>query len=630
VEAALRQQYGVAEAVVVVREEGGEKRLVGYYVREEGAEAGTGKVREGLKAKLPEYMVPAVLVELEALPLTSSGKVDRKALPEPGGERPELEAVYVPPRNPVEELLVSVWADMLGVERVGIHDSFFDLGGHSLLATQLVSRLGAAFGREISLTDIFERPTVAGLAEKLALLRDARGAALPPVLPTPPAEYLPLSFGQEAYWSPEQGGADNVLNNTPLALRLAGELDVEAMRRSLTELLRRHESLRTVFPLREGVPVQRICPPYEVELPVVALESLPEPEREAEARRRVGQEALRPFELAHGPLVRCHLFRLSETVHVMLVNMHHALTDFVSLSVLVGELAALYLAYREGAPSPLPEPALQYRDFTRWQREWMRGETLERVRAYWARRLEALPAEVRLPRDFSAPAQEQFRSATVDFLLPPELAEQLRALCRREGVSLFMLALTAYQVMLSRYSQQEDVYVGFAHAQRPRPELDGMIGMFAGYFVIRGDLSGTPSFREVLGQMRTACLEAFEHQGLPHVELMKLLPGVCKVGFTFSSREGQLSGVPGLDVRPVMMTRGVSLYDVKLSMSEGPEGLGGSFEYRTELFAPETIHAMRACFEALLTHAVSEPGRPVRELAASHSAPEPSSQKRAV
>jgi hypothetical protein len=471
---------------------------------------------------------------------------------------------------------------------------------------------------------------VAGLAEKLALLRDARGAALPPVLPTPPAEYLPLSFGQEAYWSPEQGGADSVLNSTPLALRLTGGLDVEAMRRSLTELIRRHESLRTTFPLREGVPVQHICPPYEVELAVIGLESLPEPEREAEARRLVEREALRPFDLARGPLVRCHLSRLSETVHVLLVNMHHALTDFVSLSVFVGELAALYLAYREGAPSPLPEPTLQYRDFTRWQREWMQGETLERVRAYWTRRLAGLPAEVRLPRDFSAPAHEQFRSATVDFLLPPELAEQLRALGRREGVTLFMLALTAYQVMLSRYSWQEDVYVGFAHAQRPRPELDGMIGMFAGYFVIRGDLSGTPSFREVLGQMRTACLEAFEHQGLPHVELMKLLPGLCKVGFTFSSREGQLSGVPGLAVRPVMMTRGVSLYDVKLSLYEGPEGLGGSFEYRSELFAPETIHAMRACFEALLAQAVAEPERPVRELAASHSAPEPSSRARSA
>ena len=622
VESVLRQQPGVADAVVVVRQETGDKRLVGYYVRQEGVAVEAGAVREGLKAKLPDYMVPSVLMELEVLPLTSSGKVDRKALPAPGAERPELGVAFVAPRNAVEELLASIWADVLGVERVGIHDNFFDLGGHSLLANQLVSRLRAALGQEISLRDIFNQPTVAGLAEKRASLRDAPGAALPPVLPTPPAEYLPLSFGQEAYWSPEQGGADSVVNSTPLALLLNGTLDVEAMRRSLTELIRRHESLRTTFPVREGVPVQRIHSPYEVELPVSSLESLPEEERQAEARRRVEQEVLRPFELAHGPLVRCHLFRISETVHVLLMNMHHALMDFVSLTVLVGELAALYVAYREGAPSLLPEPALQYRDFTRWQRQWMQGETLERVRSYWARRLEALPADMRLPLDFPVPAQEQFRSANVNFLLPPELAEQLRALCRREGVSLFMLALTAYQVLLSRYSRQEDIYVGFAHAQRPRPELEGMIGMFAGYFVIRTGLSGTPSFREVLGQVRTACLEAFEHQGLPHVELMKLLPGPCKAGFTFSSRDGQRSGVPGLDVHPVMMSRGVSLYDVKLSMSEGPEGLGGSFEYRAELFAPETIQAMRDCFEALLADVVAEPERPVRELAASHSAPE--------
>ncbi|HSP77155.1 MAG TPA: condensation domain-containing protein, partial [Myxococcaceae bacterium] len=448
----------------------------------------------------------------------------------------------------------------------------------------------------------------------------------------PPVEYLPLSFGQEVYWSPEQGGADNVVNSTPVALRLEGPFDVEAMRRSLTEIIRRHESLRTTFPTRDGVPVQHIGAPYEVALPVDSLESFPESEREAEALRRVEQEARRPFELAHGPLVRCFLFRLSETSHVLLVNMHHALTDFVSLSVFMGELAVLYGCFREGRPSPLPELPIQYRDFTRWQREWMQGETLERVRAYWARRLEGRPEDVSLPTDFPRPSHESLRSESLDFLLPPELSGELRAFCRREGITVFMLALAAFQLLLSRLSGQQDIRVGFAHAQRPRPELEGMIGMFAGYFVIRSELSGASTFREVLGLVRTACLEAFEHQGLPHVELTKLLPGLCRIGFTFSSREGEQSAaVPGLDVRPLMMSRRVSLYDVKLSLSDGPEGLGGCFDYKAELFAPETIQSLRDGFQSLLAQILEAPEQPVRSPVAEpsfHDVPSPQRSSR--
>ncbi|SEN18984.1 amino acid adenylation domain-containing protein [Stigmatella aurantiaca] len=593
VEAVLAECPGVREAAVGVKEVGGDKRLVAYVAGEVEADG----VREWMRGQLPEYMVPATYVILDTLPLTTSGKVDRAKLPEP--EQAGRGKAYVPPRTPMEQIVADLWAGLLQVERVGATDNFFDLGGHSLIATQFMSRIGALFGRELALAAIFECPTVAALASKLSESGQTQAASLPPVLHTPPVEQLPLSFCQEVYWSPEQGGADNPLNSSPVALRLDGALDVEALRRGIEEIVRRHESLRTCFPLVDGIPVQRILPPAPLTLDAVDL-GASEAGQEAELRRLLRTEMDRPFDLSRGPLVRCLLYRLSPVAHVLLVNMHHAVTDFVSFSVFASELAMLYAAFREGHPSPLPELPLQYQDFTRWQHAWLKEGALERLREYWARTLAGATEDVNLPTDFPRPRHESCRGESLERALPPELAASLRAVCRQEGVTLFMLLLAAFQVLLARQSGQQDVRVGFAHAQRLRPELDRLIGMFAGYLVIRTDLRGCGTFREVLGRVRTQYLEAFTHQGLPHTELVRLLPGLCRIGFTFSDQEARPTGVPGLDVRPLMQTRGWTLYDLKLGVSDGPAGLVATLEYKTELFRPESISALLGGWVRLL------------------------------
>ncbi|MBZ4422336.1 amino acid adenylation domain-containing protein [Myxococcus sp. RHSTA-1-4] len=611
VEAVLGECPGVREAAVVVKEVEGDKRLVAYVA----GEVEVGPVREWLRGRLPEYMVPAAYVVLEALPLSSSGKLDRKALPEPETERAGAAEAYVPPRTPMEQIVADLWAGLLQVERVGAHDNFFDLGGHSLIATQFMSRIGALLGRELALATLFENPTVAALAEKLSASELANGQVLPTVVRTPPAEQLPLSFCQEVYWSPEQGGADNPLNSSPVVLRLDGELDVESLRRGIEEIVRRHESLRTCFPLVDGVPVQRILPPAPLEMDVVELGGASVTENEAEALRRAREEIGRPFELARGPLVRCRLYRLSPVAHVLLVNMHHAITDFVSFSIFASELAVLYAAFREGRPSPLPELSLQYQDFTRWQHAWLKDGALERLREYWARALAGSAEDVRLPTDFPRPERESFRGESLDLALPPELATRLRSLCRREGVTLFMLLLAAFQVLLARRSGQKDVRVGFAHAQRLRPELERLIGMFAGYLVIRTDLQDCGTFRDVLGRVRTRYLEAFAHQGLPHAELVRLLPALCRIGFTFSDQEGRPTGVPGLEVRPLMQTRGWTLYDLKLGIADGPAGLVATLEYKTELFRPESVAALLGDWVRLLESITADVEQPLEHAA---------------
>ncbi|RKH25150.1 condensation domain-containing protein, partial [Corallococcus sicarius] len=369
----------------------GDKRLVAYFTASQAPQP--AELRAFLEQRLPSFMVPAAFVLLDALPLTAAGKVHRAALPAP--EQKGLTDSYVAPRTPTEELLANLWGDMLGHERVGVQDDFFELGGHSLLAAQLITRIRATFDRELSLNDLFDAPTVAALAAKLASAREAPDAARPPVEPGEPVEQLPLSFSQQAYWSPERGGPASPLNSVPTAFRVEGPLDEAALSQALTELVRRHEILRTTFPVEDGVPVQRIAAPGGFPLERLDLEHVREEAREDAALTRLREEAWRPFDLERGPLMRALLLRLSDARHLLLLNLHHALTDLVTGQVLLSELAALYGAFLEGRESPLPEPTLQYRDFTRWQHAGLRAEALDSLRSWWRQKLDTplpLPA----------------------------------------------------------------------------------------------------------------------------------------------------------------------------------------------------------------------------------------------
>ncbi|HEX9936581.1 MAG TPA: amino acid adenylation domain-containing protein, partial [Longimicrobium sp.] len=618
IEARLAEHPAVHEVVVVARDgEVGDPRLVAYYV---GDPAGAEALRAHLAARLPEYMVPAAFVHMDALPVNPNGKLDRKALPEP--EYGAAEETYVAPRTPVEEVLAGIWAEVLGVERLGVHDGFFELGGHSLLATRAVSRVRELFGVELPLRALFEGPTVAELASAVEEMRRAGLPVLPPVVPAGRTGALPLSFAQERLWFLDRLEPGSATYNHPAAWRLEGALDEAALERALGEIVRRHETLRTVFAEVNGSPVQVIAPFGGFALPVEDLSGLSEADREAAARRRAGEEAARPFDLATGPLFRAVLLRLGAEDHVLLLGMHHIVSDGWSMGVLRRELGALYAAYLEGGESPLPELAVQYADYAVWQREQWAGEALDRQLSYWRERLAGAPELLELPTDHPRPAVQAFRGASVPVELPPELLERLQALGRSEGATLYMTLLGAFQVLLGRYAGSDDVVVGSPIAGRTRGEVEALIGFFVNTLVLRTDLSGDPSFREVLRQVREATLGAYEHQEVPFERLVaELQPErslshspLFQVMFALQNAGGQGGTLPGLQVGEAGAAMEIAKFDLALTLAATPQGLRGDLSYSTDLFERGTIDRMLGHLARVLEEAAARPEARLSEL----------------
>ncbi|MFP2903051.1 condensation domain-containing protein, partial [Corallococcus sp. 4LFB] len=421
VEAALVAQPGVREAVALVRDEATTgKRLVAYVVAQPGHTVDAASLRSALKQRMPEYLVPSALVVLESLPLNANGKVDRRALPAPEADG-SRKGPYEAPGTATEEVLAALWAQVLGVARVGALDDFFELGGHSLLATQVVSRLRTAFGVEVPLRALFEAPVLRALAERVdAVVRGGRGAQPPPLVPRGHSEATPLSFAQQRLWFLDQLQPGSALYNLPAAVRLTGRLDEQALRRTFQELVRRHESLRTTFHSVAGEPVQHVAASLELPLEVVDLQSLAQDAREAAVKGRVAAAIQQPFDLSQGPLLRTMLVRLAETEHVLVLVMHHIVSDGWSMGVLVREVTELYTAYSELRPSALPELPVQYADYAAWQRSWLRGEVLEGQLAWWRQQLEGAPHALELPTDRPRPAVQRFHGATTMARWPKE------------------------------------------------------------------------------------------------------------------------------------------------------------------------------------------------------------------
>ena len=467
-----------------------------------GSEPTTTELRGFLKQKMPDYMIPLSFEFLDSLPLTPNGKVDRKALPVPNQTRPELESIFAAPRTPVEGLLAQIWAEVLKLESVGIHDNFFELGGHSLLATQVVSRIGASCQAEIPLRFLFESPTIAGLAERIEYAVVNNTNCTRAHVSTTPQERVPLSFAQQRLWFLDQYESNSSVYNIPSALRLKGALDVTALEQSLNEIVRRHESLRTTFSAVDGEPVQVIASALKMSLPFKDLMDLPESDRENEAQRLAMEQAREPFELSQAPLLRVILLRLGPYDHVLVLTMHHIVSDGWSRGVLYRELSLLYQAYTQGKPSPLAELSIQYADFAVWQRQWLQGEVLENQLSYWKKQLEGAPAILNLPTDRPRPAVQSYRGANQSIELPPELTQGLKALSAQQGVTLFMTLLAAFQTLLHRYTGQNDIVVGSPIANRNRAEIEGLIGFFVNTLVMRTDLRGNPTFKELLTRVR--------------------------------------------------------------------------------------------------------------------------------
>ena len=500
IESRIKEAEAVGNCVVVLREDRpGDQRLTAYYVPRDGQAVSVFEVRRHLQSKLPEYMVPQHYVELSSIPLTPNGKVDRKALPKPERDG-ATEQGYVAPRTETERKIAAVWQEVLDRERVGLQDDFFDLGGHSLLATQVMSRINRLFDVQMPLRRLFEARTVGGLAEHIA--SEGQQEEQSPISRISRDSVLSVAFSQERLWFLFQLEPGNTAYHISGGVRLEGQLRVGILKQSLSEIVRRHEALRTTFKEIEGRPVQVISPEAAFELPVVDLQELPEAEREARSRQIIAEESQRPLDLSAGPLFRAALVQLSQEEHILVVVMHHIITDGWSLGVFTRELEALYAAFSEGKPSPLPDLPVQYADYAAWQRERLQGEVLEGQVAYWKEQLAGELTQLQLPTDRPRPAVQTHRGARHGFDLPKGLAEKINNLSRQQGVTLFMTLLAAFKVLLYRYTGQTDFAVGSPIANRTRSELEGLIGFFVNTLVLRTDMAGDPSFIELLGRVR--------------------------------------------------------------------------------------------------------------------------------
>jgi amino acid adenylation domain-containing protein/non-ribosomal peptide synthase protein (TIGR01720 family) len=624
IESVLLDHPSVREAVVVAREEeSGEKRLVAYLAGTEGA-IDLSMLREHLRSKLPDYMVPSAFMVLESLPLSSNGKIDRKALPAPDASSLTTfnSDEFAAPRTPIEEGLCEIWREVLRVEHIGIHDNFFELGGHSLLATQVISRIRKTFEVELPLRALFECPTIADLAERLTAAHVEGEAAPPPLVLVPREAPLPLSFAQQRLWFLDRLEPGNPFYNVSLDLRLTGPLNRSALAQSLTELVRRHESLRTVFAEVEGVPVQIVRPADPIRLDPLDLQMLADGAREAEARRLIQVEAERPFDLSRGPLCRTSLLRLGEEEHLLLLTIHHIISDGWSLGILRRELGTLYNAFCENRPSPLAELAIQYGDYAAWQRGWLQGPALENRLSYWMEHLKGAPMLLELPTDRPRPPVQTFRGAKRRARFSPQIKQELLKLGQREGVTLFMLLLAAFEVLLYRYSGQEDIIIGTPIANRTRTELEGLIGFFANTLALRADLSGDPSFAELLSQVKEAALGAYANQDLPFDTLVdEMQPArslsyspILQVVFMLQNAPRETLELDGLRMQS-FGGEGVSTkFDLSLMLVADGNGLSAELEYSTDQFDAARMERLLGHFETLLGAIVANPNQRISRL----------------
>jgi acyl carrier protein len=476
-------------------------------------------LRHWLRERLPEHMVPSAWMFLDALPLTPNGKIDRKALPTLVGGREQLGQPYVGPRTAIEELLASIWADVLKLDQVGIHDNFFELGGHSLLAAQVVARIREKLDTEISVRSLFLTPSIAQLA---ASVQEQGHAVTAPAIRQRKRQGSSVSsHAQQRLWFLDQYEPGTGLYNIPMAWRVRGGLNVAALARSLDEVIHRHEVLRTTFAFEGDVPVQVIAQALPLNLQVLDLTD--RADAHDEASRLAQEEAERPFELARGPLIRAAVIKLGSLEHLLLITVHHVIFDGWSMGVLARELSALYQAFARGQPSPLPRLEIQYADFAMWQREWLQGEVLQRQLDHWRHRLEGAPPALELPTDRPRPVVPSHQGAAVAFELGPELSERLRRLSRDTGTTLFMTLAAAFNVLLGRYSRQEDISIGYPVANRNRTETEGLIGFFVNTLVLRTKLQPEQKFDALLRQVREAVLDADAHQDLPFETLVEAL-----------------------------------------------------------------------------------------------------------
>ena len=632
IEKLLIQHPDVKQAAVIAREDiPGDKRLLAYVVLNQKPEAIVTTLKNLLQENLPQYMIPGVFVVLDSLPLTPNGKVDRQNLPVCDRTRPDLEESFVAPRNPIEEKLAAIWADLLGFEQIGVNENFFNLGGHSLIVAQILSRVRDSFQVELSFANIFANPTVAGLASVIQqheLLEQKLQS--PAIQRISRAGMLPVSFAQERVYFIQEVAPENTAYQAQATLRFQGHLDVIVLKKCLSEIVQRHEIFRTTFPAVNGRLFQVIHSSLPIELNVVDIEKFTGSEQEAEIQRLFDAEVKKPFYLDKLPLVRWLLLKLNDQDHLLVHIEHHMVHDGWSFNnVFLKEFLALYQAFCEGHPSPLPELPIQFVDFASWQREWVQSQEAQAQLAYWQQQLSGSPPLLELPYDRPRPAEQTYNGAQVRLELPITLCESLRVLSRQEGITLFMTTLAAFLVIVRRYTGQDDLCLGTAVANRRMRETEQLIGMIVNNLVLRTDLSGNPTFRELLGRVRKVSLEAFANEDLPFdkvVEVIKPIRNLSynplfQVMFSFHDSPRPDLTLPGLNITTnVALSNKSTKFDLDVvliphsQLNGKDKGITLIWEYNADLFDAATIQQMVDQYQVLLKGIVDNPEQRVSEL----------------
>ncbi|MCI0767842.1 non-ribosomal peptide synthase/polyketide synthase [Bacillus sp. TL12] len=618
IEAALHDHSSVKEAVVLVKEDRpGDKQLVAYVV----GEGDTGEWREYLKKQLPHYMVPAYFFQIEGMPLTPNGKVNRKALL-------ELEAQFISEditssRTPVEELIVSVWSQVLGIKNIGVQDSFFEIGGHSLLATQVVSRLQEIFQIELPVRELFEYATVESLAKRLDQLRKGdRKREIPPLMPMERGETIPLSYAQQRLWFIDQFTPNSALYNMPMVCRLTGSWLPEALETGWNQLIERHESLRTVFHEVNGQPVQQIEPYAFRSILKMDLTMLSPEDREEEVKRLIQQEAEVPFDLGEGPLIRTSILRVGEEEWILLCTLHHIISDGWSMGVLLEEWMAFYEKATDGKVAELEPLPVQYADFAQWQKGWLKGEVLDQQLQYWREELSGELPVLQLPMDRPRSAIQTHHGSTYTLALPSTLHDKLNEFSRQEGATLFMTLLAAYQSFLSRYTGQEDILVGSPIANRNYREIEGLIGFFVNTLVYRANLSGRPTFQDVLSQVRQKALKAYEYQDIPFEKIVEVIQPerstshspIFQTMFILQNMKQDFPVLSDRNIEMIESHNPIAKFDLSVMVAETEEGLLFTFEYNKDLFDATTIERMAGHFVKWLHEVSHHPQNPLHSL----------------
>ena len=627
IENRLLKNHAIKDAVVTVRQDTaeGQRYLCAYIVPMDGPPGESltvSEVREHLLVELPDYMVPAWFIELDRIPLTPNGKVDRDALPQPTQDKIMPGAEYSAPANETEQKMSIIWQEILGIERIGRENDFFECGGNSIMAAQCIARIREVFNVDISLRKVFERPSLKALSKEVTECKQE----ILSIKKNLKTDDIPLSFAQERLFFLQKLDSRSLAYFVPRVIRVNGKLEPRLLEQAFTEIIRRHEILRTAFPIKDGRPVQRILPPYYFEIPIIDFSGVNEIVQSVEISQWISNEGQRPFDFERGPMLRVTLLKLARDRNVLVLTEHHLIHDGWTQGVLLREFITLFTAFREGKPSTLPELPIQYADFAVWQRNYLQGEVLKRHLDYWQEKLAGLPPVLALPSDLPRPPVISGRGELIPLEIPASLTADLKNFSRAEGVTLFMTMLTVFKVFLYRYTGVEDLCVGAGTANRRLKEIQGMLGMVINTLALRTRVSGHFSFRECLRRVKQTCLEAYEHEDTPFEKVVEALrperslayTPIFQVLFSFMDTPAENLELPGLQLILEDSHNRSSKFDlniVTVPPAEQDGNAGGEilveWEYNSDIFNSDTAERMTEQYLYLLAESVANPGESI-------------------